>query len=184
MRSLNARVKADFISKNKIEEPKSAVEPPQRTSIWGKPTISRRTASDQSSDRINADAEDPAKSPRPRSKTFTFSRGDKGEKQKSDMPPPERTSRGYDSQNSTSSRSLSAATGSFFNRNPKPAVPEEFVAYLRKVQQPELVEISKLHKLRLLLRNETVAWVDAFICQGGMMEIVGLLERIMKIEWR
>ncbi|GME47493.1 gtpase binding protein rid1 [Neofusicoccum parvum] len=185
MRSLNARVKADFISKNKIEEPKSAVEPPQRTSIWGMPTVGRRTISDQSSDRVIADAEDPAKSPRPRSKTFTFSRGDKGEKQKSDVPPLDRSSKSFDTQKSASSKSLSAATGSsFFSRTPKPAVPEEFVTYLRKVQKPELVEIGKLHKLRLLLRNETVAWVDAFICQGGMMEIVGLLERIMKIEWR
>lgn len=185
MRSLNTRVKADFISKNKIEEPKSAVEPPQRTSIWGRPTVGRRTTSDQSSDRVLADAEDPAKSPRPRSKTFTFSRGEKGEKQKSDMPPPDRSSKSYDVQKSTSSKSLSAATGSsFFSRAPKAAVPEEFVSYLRKVQKPELVEVGKLHKLRLLLRNETVAWVDAFIRQGGMMEIVGLLERIMQIEWR
>ncbi|OJD40504.1 gtpase binding protein rid1 [Diplodia corticola] len=185
MRSLNTRVKADFISKNKIEEPKSAVEPVQRTSIWGKPTVGRRTTSDQSSDRILPDSDDPAKSPRPRSKTFTFSRGDKGEKQKSEVPPPDRSSKSYDAQKSPSSKSLSSATGSsFFSRAPKAATPEEFVAYLRKVQKPELVEVGKLHKLRLLLRNETVAWVDAFICQGGMMEIVGLLERIMQIEWR
>ncbi|KKY26797.1 putative gtpase binding protein rid1 [Diplodia seriata] len=158
MRSLNTRVKADFISKNKIEEP---------------------------NDRIIPDSDDPAKSPRPRSKTFTFSRGDKGEKQKSEVPPPDRSSKSYDAQKSPSSKSLSSATGSsFFSRAPKAATPEEFVAYLRKVQKPELVEVGKLHKLRLLLRNETVAWVDAFICQGGMMEIVGLLERIMQIEWR
>ncbi|EKG13135.1 Diaphanous GTPase-binding protein [Macrophomina phaseolina MS6] len=185
MRSLNARVKADFISKNKIEEPKSAVEPPQRTSIWGRPSVGRRTTSDQSSDRVLADSEDPAKSPRPRSKTFTFSRSDKGDKQKSELPPPDRTSKSYDAQSPSTSKSLSTATGSsFFSRTPKAAVPEDFVSYLRKVQKPELVEVGKLHKLRLLLRNETVAWVDAFIRQGGMMEIVGLLERIMQIEWR
>lgn len=62
--------------------------------------------------------------------------------------------------------------------------PADFVTYLRKVQKPELVEVGKLHKLRLLLRNETVAWTDEFVRQGGMEEIVGLLHRIMDVEWR
>jgi hypothetical protein len=63
-------------------------------------------------------------------------------------------------------------------------LPGDFVAYLRKVQQPELVEVGKLHKLRLLLRNETVAWTEEFIRSGGMKEIVELLHRIMAVEWR
>jgi hypothetical protein len=62
--------------------------------------------------------------------------------------------------------------------------PSDYVAYLRKVQKPELVEVGKLHKLRLLLRNETVAWIEDFIQQGGMHEIVALLNRIMEVEWR
>lgn len=62
--------------------------------------------------------------------------------------------------------------------------PSDFVTYLRKVQRPESVEVGKLHKLRLLLRNERVAWTEDFIRQGGMKEIVGLLHRIMAIEWR
>lgn len=62
--------------------------------------------------------------------------------------------------------------------------PLEFVTYLRKVQKPENVEVGKLHKLRILLRNETVAWTEEFIRQGGMKEIVDLLHRIMEVEWR
>ncbi|KAM7224138.1 Armadillo-type fold [Rhypophila decipiens] len=62
--------------------------------------------------------------------------------------------------------------------------PADFVSYLRKVQRPEVVEVGKLHKLRLLLRNETVAWTEEFIRLGGMKEIVGLLHRIMDVEWR
>ena len=41
-----------------------------------------------------------------------------------------------------------------------------------------------MHKLRILLRNETVAWVDSFLSLGGMTEIVALLHRIMAMEWR
>lgn len=62
--------------------------------------------------------------------------------------------------------------------------PADFVAYLRKVQKPELVEVGKIHKLRLLLRNETVSWIEDFIQQGGMNEIVSLLKRTMDVEWR
>ncbi|PKS11485.1 hypothetical protein jhhlp_003249 [Lomentospora prolificans] len=62
--------------------------------------------------------------------------------------------------------------------------PGDFVSYLRKVTKPELVEVGKLHKLRLLLRNETVTWTEDFIQQGGMKEIVDLLNRIMEVEWR
>lgn len=66
----------------------------------------------------------------------------------------------------------------------KGQTPDDFVSYLRKVRKPEAVEVGRLHKLRLLLRNETVAWTDEFIGQGGMEEIVGLLHRIMEVEWR
>ncbi|KAH8666691.1 armadillo-type protein [Xylariales sp. PMI_506] len=74
--------------------------------------------------------------------------------------------------------------GGFLSKIKLQQTPADFVAYLRKVQKPELVEVGKLHKLRLLLRNETVAWTDDFVRQGGMEEIVGLLNRIMEVEWR
>jgi hypothetical protein len=64
------------------------------------------------------------------------------------------------------------------------ADPSDFVHYLREIQKPEMIEVGKVHKLRLLLRNETVSWVDTFIADGGMDEIVQLLYRIMKVEWR
>jgi len=47
-----------------------------------------------------------------------------------------------------------------------------------------LVEVGKIHKLRILLRNESVQWTDAFVKKGGMDEIAQLLHRIMKLEWR
>ncbi|KAL1959307.1 hypothetical protein VTO42DRAFT_2494 [Malbranchea cinnamomea] len=62
--------------------------------------------------------------------------------------------------------------------------PADFVHYMKEVQKPEIVEVGKLHKLRILLRNETVAWVESFISCGGMDELIGLLYRIIKVEWR
>jgi hypothetical protein len=87
------------------------------------------------------------------------------------------------SERPTSSGSASS-NGGIFSKVKGFQAPRDFVSYLQKVQKPELVEVGKLHKLRLLLRNETVSWTDEFIRQGGMKEIVDLLHRIMDIEWR
>lgn len=65
-----------------------------------------------------------------------------------------------------------------------PAIPADYISYLQKNQDPVKIEVGRLHKLRILLRNETVAWVDGFLSLGGMAEIVGLLHRIMAVEWR
>jgi hypothetical protein len=65
-----------------------------------------------------------------------------------------------------------------------PAVPSDYITYLRNNKDPVQVEVGRLHKLRILLRNETVAWVDGFLSLGGMTEIVGLLHRTLEIEWR
>jgi len=62
--------------------------------------------------------------------------------------------------------------------------PGDFIHYLREVQKPELVEVSKIHKLRILLRNESISWTDHFVTKGGMNELIQLFYRIAKIEWR
>ncbi|APA07906.1 hypothetical protein SS1G_00479 [Sclerotinia sclerotiorum 1980 UF-70] len=129
------------------------------------------------------------KKKRPRSRTFTLSRstskerpGDKDKKSEGVVGNKKST----ESLNS-GSKSLTSA-GAQVAQNliakAKGQTPDDFVAYLRKVQKPELVEVGRLHKLRLLLRNETVAWTDNFVRQGGMEEIVGLLHRTMEVEWR
>lgn len=84
----------------------------------------------------------------------------------------------------TSSGETSTSGNGFFAKVKPQQRPADFVSYLHKAQKPELVEVGKLHKLRLLLRNETVAWTEEFIQQGGMKEIVELLHRIMAVEWR
>ncbi|KAF2434475.1 hypothetical protein EJ08DRAFT_605829 [Tothia fuscella] len=126
---------------------------------------------------------------RPRSKTFTFSRGDKGstspKKQKSETPLEEKRSSRIGNLPNTSTTSLGKSTSSsFLGKLQKAATPDEYVTYLRKVRDPKDVEVGKLQKLRQLLRNEAVSWVVNFIDQGGMAEIAELLHRIMEIEWR
>ena len=62
--------------------------------------------------------------------------------------------------------------------------PADYIKYLQKHQDVAKLEVGRLHKLRILLRNETVAWVDTFLSLGGMTEISDLLHRILAIEWR
>lgn len=64
------------------------------------------------------------------------------------------------------------------------ATADDFIMYLQRVDRPEEIEVAMLHKLRLLLRNETVAWVQDFESKGGMTEVMKLLQRTMAIEWR
>ncbi len=199
MRTLNSRIKADFIRKDKAETPQSARRAPTDFALWSDSTLkqapasgSRRPTEGIGADVFtdNANAASPSKRDRPRSRTFTFSKGDSPtKKHKSERSTStHRASKSVDLTKSPSSKSLSSLAAevgaSVRNRGNKLAIPEDFVAYLRKVPKPEEVEVGKLHKLRLLLRNETVTWVDRFISLGGMTEIVGLLHRIMQVEWR
>jgi len=62
--------------------------------------------------------------------------------------------------------------------------PQDFVQYLQEIVKPAEVEVGKLHKLRVLLRNESIIWIDAFIQQGGLSGLLELLESVLKIEWR
>ena len=132
------------------------------------------------------------KAKRPRSRTFTLSRGSSKEPQSPTKKKPEGTFGKHSRTKSTESgngggKSLTAtgvAAAQSIIAKAKGQQPDDFVSYLRRVQKPELVEVGRLHKLRLLLRNETVAWTDEFIGQGGMEEIVGLLHRTMEVEWR
>lgn len=131
---------------------------------------------------------------RSRGRSFTFSRnswklGPSPTKSKKSQPTVSRHSRHKSVDSITASDRPSAsvtptyATG-IIAKVTGQQLPGDFVTYLRKVQKPESVEVGKLHKLRLLLRNERVAWAEDFIKQGGMREIVGLLHRIMEVEWR
>lgn len=182
MRSMTLTVKADFIEKNQGfangsptdgSKSKPASKPAQPSPVDQKP--------DEDDGRTT-------KRSRPRSRTFTFSKGDK---RNDDSPSKKRRSRSR-SRHVAEEEAAATADSSAPPKSPRssldkksgPAIPADFIAYLRKNQNPAKVEVGRMHKLRILLRNETVAWVDSFISLGGMTEIVGLLHRIMAIEWR
>ncbi|OCK84958.1 GTPase binding protein-like protein Rid1 [Lepidopterella palustris CBS 459.81] len=196
MRTLKLEIKADFVRMHKVDAPQSAKETTSKRFPWAETTGKRSTlgrsnkSRDDSQEGIatelagTSNSASSSKRSRPRSRTFTFSKGDSPtKKHKTDGSAASYKS--LDIPKSPSSTSLGGSQGSsFFFKAPKAATPDEFVTYMRKVQKPQIVEVGKLHKLRLLLRNETVEWVDTFIGQGGMTELVGLLHRIMEVEWR
>ncbi|QSZ35040.1 hypothetical protein DSL72_007903 [Monilinia vaccinii-corymbosi] len=178
MRNLAKSMKKDFIKQDWAETAAArSIRPSSR-------------GSDTSGENAKAEEVTEAKKKkRPRSRTFTLSRstskerpGDKDKKSEGVVGDKKST----ESLNG-GSKSLSSA-GAQVAQNliakAKGQTPDDFVTYLRRVQKPELVEVGRLHKLRLLLRNETVAWTDNFVRQGGMEEIVGLLHRTMEVEWR
>ncbi|KAI1387451.1 armadillo-type protein [Hypoxylon trugodes] len=154
--------------------------------------ITRPESHDSDSSINAAQVIEHGKQKKSRGRSFTLSRG-----KKSESTSPTKKSKGEGSigrhfrsrstDSVASERPSSAGSnsgGGIFSKVKLQQGPVDFVNYLRKVQKPELVEVGKLHKLRLLLRNETVAWTEEFIRQGGMEEIVGLLHRIMEVEWR
>jgi hypothetical protein len=181
MRSLALSMKKDFVKQDWAEI---------AAAKNGRPGTN---SSDSSADPTAGNEDMPeVKTKRPRSRTFTLSRASSKEALFTSKKKPEATV-GRQSRTNSSDRIVSggksltssgAAVAQNLIAKAKGQTPEDFVSYLRKVQKPAAVEVGRLHKLRLLLRNETVPWTDEFIGQGGMEEIVGLLHRIMEVEWR
>ncbi|KAF2830606.1 hypothetical protein CC86DRAFT_463878 [Ophiobolus disseminans] len=198
MRTLKLEVKADFVRMHKLDTPQASRAPSAHSSIgesdgrpMSKPGPTRTSNSRDGSEESEliasqTDKSGSTKRERPRSRTFTFSRSDSPtKKQRGDANERKASSKVNPIPNSPSTRSLvSNASDRSASNGIKAVKPDEFIQYLKKTPKPEAVEVGKLHKLRLLLRNETVDWVDTFIQDGGMTELVALLHRIMEIEWR
>ncbi|PYH88586.1 hypothetical protein BO71DRAFT_403726 [Aspergillus ellipticus CBS 707.79] len=182
MRSLDTNIKAEFIQKDRAENT------PHSAGASGTDSTGRRgRRKEPKEDRQSQDGK--GSRSRSRSRGFSFSKGSSSPKKQrpdsgsfyrrpksADFSQPAGFSKIGTPSASTTSLSATACDTA--------ADPSDFVHYLREIQKPEMVEIGKMHKLRILLRNETVSWVDTFIADGGMDEIVQLLYRIMKVEWR
>lgn len=195
MRSLDTKIKADFISKDTFGSGSASSTEGLRLQS-SRPGTGERSKTENGivgigeNDTENPTSAESPKKSRPRSLTFTFSKGDQSpsKKQRSERPVSHQRTKSGGITPSESSKSLSSEgpshSLSFLSKAIKPAVPGDYISYLRKVQQPEKVEVGKVHKLRQLLRNETVGWVNTFIADGGMTELVALLYRIIQVEWR
>lgn len=185
MRSLDTHIKMDFIQKHQTER-ETPVSPNPGYSDNSGP---RGRQQNQKDERHFHDGK--GSRSRSRSRGFTFSKA-------SLSPSKKQRSEGASSFKRPKSIDLSQSASNFKIATPSASVtslsmtachdtaadPSDFVHYMREIQKPEMVEVGKLHKLRLLLRNETIGWVNLFIADGGMDEIVQLLYRIMKVEWR
>ncbi|KAJ8114806.1 hypothetical protein OPT61_g3401 [Boeremia exigua] len=194
MRTLKIEVKADFVRTHKLDTPrlstasipslgegeeKAKLQPP-------KSTKSRNDSAQEEVLTLQASKADGTKRERPTSKTFTFNRSNSPTKKQRATELGATTKHTSPIPKSPSTRSLvsDAASNRSVSNSSKTVKSTEFINYLKKNPKPQDVEVGKLHKLRLLLRNETVEWVDTFIQDGGMLELVALLHRIMEIEWR
>ncbi|KAK5174302.1 uncharacterized protein LTR77_001382 [Saxophila tyrrhenica] len=187
MRSLTLRVKADFI-KQDMESAKAAGSSPPGTAgstDSDEPQSPAKATQEAETPTTEEDSSKATKRSRPRSRTFTFSKADKRTNDSS--PTKKQRSQSRNREPSTTRVPTTASTPRASmdkKRGSLPAVPSDYISYLRKHTDPVQMEVGRLHKLRILLRNETVAWVDGFLSLGGMTEIVGLLHKILDIEWR
>ncbi|KAH8428216.1 uncharacterized protein LDX57_005919 [Aspergillus melleus] len=182
MRSLDTNIKADFIQKDKAESntPHSA-----SASLYTNDSTGRRgRGKEQKADQQAQDGK--GSRSRSRSRGFSFSKGTSSpKKQRPESFSSHRRPKSVDLSQPTGIYKIMTPTASQTSLSRDTAAdPSDFVHYLKEIQKPEMIEVGKVHKLRILLRNETVSWVDTFIADGGMDEIVGLLYRIMKVEWR
>lgn len=192
MRSLTLRVKADFVKQDQ-EASKHAGSSPPGTATHDFATSPKKAMDSSPVEGKKVEEEDTksTKRSRGRSRTFTFSKGDK----RSTSSSPTKKQRSHSkprpistAATPTKDRSPTTPTtprASFDKRHSgAPAVPADYIKYLQQHQDVTKLEVGRLHKLRILLRNETVAWVDTFLSLGGMVEITELLHRILGIEWR
>ena len=176
MRSLDISIKADFVQKGLSgnNTPLSSSPGYEKTGFRGR----RKGSRDERQQREGS---------RSRSRGFSFTKGSVSPKKRQDSDSSICRPRSIDfTQRVGSYKTLSASSTSLAASAGVDTAtePSDFLHYLKEIQKPEMVDVGKLHKLRILLRNETVSWVDTFIADGGMDEIVQLIYRIMKVEWR
>ncbi|TQS36386.1 hypothetical protein Golomagni_03167 [Golovinomyces magnicellulatus] len=121
---------------------------------------------------VGADKETESRSKRPRSRTFTLSRSiGKDFNISSKKTKPEITlgknSRKKSNESLNGSRKIFIGAGAVSAQSiiakAKGQTPDDFVSYMKRVPKPEEVEVGRLHKLRLLLRNETVTLFPALL---------------------
>ena len=212
LRKLDPKVKADFIKQDKEEAAASNKRDTKREEILKTvPQSGRRSASPEKRRPLSVflkgstnelAEESPRKksieTPRPKSRGFHIlnkesstaslknlvsaaKKGSKDEKR----PTSSHSNKGLKINTNVSSfassqtvQSPASATGEVTGKH-----PNEFINYLKSVNA-QTAELGWLHKLRVILRNERLAWVEAFVEAGGFGELEKLLYSLLDIEWR
>lgn len=205
MRSLDDRIKAEFIKNDSMDftnvgddsgdarrpptsQSRSSVEDSTvQTSNQGSLERGRKPGDSVERDSSNNDlTETPSKRSRSRSRGFTLGKGDRSPSKRPRSTSRPRSIMNFKNLSSTSVMTLGTLDGASDSKDKSAAFtrPDDFIQYLRTQTKPEAVEVGKMHKLRLLLRNETISWVHTFILNGGMRHVMELLKSIMQMEWR
>jgi hypothetical protein len=194
MRNLKPEVKAGLVKGERIGSGSSALSTPLEHQDVRPSARSPNKAGNERPSSQDDDTKDSKRSrsrSRPRSIIASMSRREDGSPKKKSKAEQGNRSRSksrpksIDLSRANLSKAMSSTTSLVNLTSPdSTTTPGDFIHYLREVQKPELVEVGKLHKLRILLRNESVTWTDTFVTKGGMDEVVQLLYRIIKIEWR
>ena len=194
MRSLKADVKVNLIRSERVGSGSSTSSAVQEMSdVRGSARSPYKRDKDLPKTQDDKEDKRSRSRSRPRSRILTMSKRDETAQTKQDKHENSTRSRSKSrskvidgsSSRPVSSRSLASTTSLHLLATTDSATrPGDFIHYLREVQKPELVDVGKLHKLRILLRNESITWTDSFVTKGGMDELISLLYRIAKIEWR
>ncbi|CAG7849173.1 SubName: Full=Uncharacterized protein {ECO:0000313/EMBL:CCA68783.1} [Serendipita indica DSM 11827] len=61
--------------------------------------------------------------------------------------------------------------------------PGRFSVMLSQTKSTEL-EVERLKKLRIMLRNEAAAWSESFLIEGGYSALLSRLNEMLEVEWR
>lgn len=196
MRSLDDRIKADLVKYNRNETPTPKPEPVEalKSSFWkslkpNEAAANHRRGLSQPDDHTSefCDASNsPSKRHRSRSRAPVPVKNDSSPSKRVRSCSRSRSLFSLRNLSSTTLHTTASSEGiTSVKEMPAPlSTPDEFVRYLHAEPEPPKVEIGKMHKLRLLVRNETVEWVEDFIVRSGMELLLTLLERIVQIEWR
>lgn len=182
MRNLKPEVKASLVKGERIGSGSSN----------GDPTMPPSKRSEENERPRSNDGEEkrPRSRSRPRSRVFSMSRknkdsvNDKVENSSRSRSKSRPKSQDLSSRPLSMVSNVSATSLASIAPNDSASTPGDFIHYLTEVRKPELVEVGKIHKLRISLRVESVQWTDSFVCRGGMDELISLIQRVMKIEWR
>ncbi|KAB8336806.1 hypothetical protein FH972_021115 [Carpinus fangiana] len=190
MRTLVMNVKREFIKNDTNLAPKNEEMSPTKSSFWSRSrdkSVPRGREAQRDADRLEKEAQaaSPTKRGRSRSRGRASTIG-KGDKSPFKRPRSTSKARSIMSLKNFSSSSVNSMglDGTRESKEQQISIPDDFTAYLQEQQHPQSIEIGRVHKLRLLVRNESISWTDTFIGQGGMLALIALLERIMHLEWR